>query len=188
MAVGDEHRAIDERTLHVALAVAPHVAEQHEMPGVEHAELERIDLARERAHGDFDLRCVRVGFASAAASASGRLGDERFLDALLPLFRGDARALLERTAAPALPHSRRPAARPRPSRSARCGRSRASVARSAQRRPARSAAARRSKPGLRGRWRRGSRLAATSRSSCRARSRRAPGAARRVSSREPRTS
>ena len=143
----DERRPIDERALHVALAVAPHVAEQDEMPRVEHAELERIDLARERAHGDFDFgsrrrrRLPRRRPQRPQGPARRRALPRRASAALPRRSSRVARA----TAAPALPHWRRPAPplRPRAPRLRLLPKRRAP----APRRPVTDAApARRSKP------------------------------------------
>src|SRR5687767_8117088 len=54
----DEKLAVYERALNVASALAPDVAEEYQVARVEHAELERIDLARKHAHGDLGLRRV----------------------------------------------------------------------------------------------------------------------------------
>ena len=70
----DERCAIDERALHIALAAAPYVAEQDEMAAVEHAELERIDLARESAHASTSALAASSASAAAAAAASARAG------------------------------------------------------------------------------------------------------------------
>ncbi len=65
--------------MYIALAVPPYVSEQHEVPRIQHPELERVDLARERADAELGFRRRGIGFALRRLEL--RLGHERLLDA-----------------------------------------------------------------------------------------------------------
>ncbi len=73
----DEPRAVDQLALDVPLPAAPDVAEHHDLAGVEHADLERIQLALERLHSEL---VARLGLAAVCrrlvgiALARGGLG------------------------------------------------------------------------------------------------------------------